>query len=169
MATAQPESLRRDSHFKDGGQISPVLRAVIKPGRGGRYGNARPLPLTHFDQILLAILATALLALTIAYWIRLTHWGAHPIEIERLPAKSYEFRLDINSATWVEFSQLEGIGDALARRIVADREANGPFESLEHLRRVRGIGSKTLERIRPWLEATAPDGQPPHRGPQRQW
>jgi competence protein ComEA len=107
--------------------------------------------LSHADQLLLALLCTAMLGLLVAYWARSTKWGAVPIEVERAEPRKFEFRLDVNSATWVEWTQLDGIGDALARRIVADREAKGPFSSIDDLRRVKGIGPKTLEKIRPWL------------------
>ena len=62
------------------------------------------------------------------------------------------FRVDINKATWVEWIQLRGIGETMAHRIVADREFNGPYGSIEDLLRVDGIGPLTLDRIRPWLE-----------------
>ena len=47
--------------------------------------------------------------------------------------------------------QLKGIGQTLAHRIVADREVNGPFRSVDELLRVEGIGPATLDEIRPWL------------------
>ncbi len=47
--------------------------------------------------------------------------------------------------------QLEGIGPAMAQRIIADREMNGPFSSIDDVGRVPGIGVVTLDRIRPWL------------------
>ena len=40
------------------------------------------------------------------------------------------------------------LGDALAQRIVDDREQNGPFASVEELTRVPGVGARTLEAIR---------------------
>ena len=48
--------------------------------------------------------------------------------------------LDLNRATNGELAQLPGIGEELARRIVEYREANGPFESIEELMEVSGIG-----------------------------
>ena len=42
-------------------------------------------------------------------------------------------------------SELAGVGPALARAIVDDREANGRFDSPEALTRVRGIGQRILE------------------------
>ena len=62
-----------------------------------------------------------------------------------------EFQLDINSATWIEWMQLEGVGPALANRIVADRRLHGPFLAISDLQRVPGIGPHTLHRLRPAL------------------
>jgi competence protein ComEA len=127
--------------------------------------------LSRSDQVMVAALATVLLALLILHWARLTRWGTVAVEVERLKNRQFEYRLDINSATWVEWGQLEGIGDALARRIVADRDANGPFASVDDLRRVKGIGVKTLEKIRPWLtvdsEVTAQNDPAPARSKRR--
>ena len=55
--------------------------------------------------------------------------------------------IDINTATEEEFTALPGIGDTLAKRIVAFRAENGPFESLADLLNVEGIGEKKLESI----------------------
>lgn len=57
-------------------------------------------------------------------------------------------RLNLNTASAAELELLPGIGPALAARIVEDRAANGPFRSVDDLDRVKGIGPKTLGRIR---------------------
>ncbi len=60
--------------------------------------------------------------------------------------------LDLNTATVEELdAQLEGIGPTKAQAIVAYRETNGPFSSVEQLLEVDGIGPSTLERIRSQL------------------
>ncbi|MEO1980879.1 MAG: helix-hairpin-helix domain-containing protein, partial [Fuerstiella sp.] len=46
------------------------------------------------------------------------------------------YRVDVNTGTWVEWMQLEGIGQTMAHRIVADREENGPFPTIDDLTRV---------------------------------
>ena len=48
--------------------------------------------------------------------------------------------LDLNAATAEELDALPGIGEELARRIVEYREEHGPFESVEEIMEVSGIG-----------------------------
>ena len=59
--------------------------------------------------------------------------------------------INVNRATKAEFDSLTGIGPVLASRIINYRSANGPFLALDDLLKVSGIGSKTLEWIRPRL------------------
>ena len=61
--------------------------------------------------------------------------------------------LNINTASAAELESLPGIGPALSQRIVEDRQANGPFQSIEELDRVRGIGPALLEKLRPYIVA----------------
>lgn len=56
--------------------------------------------------------------------------------------------VDLNRASAKELTALPGIGPTLAERIVRDREARGPFRSVEDLARVRGIGPRTVDRLR---------------------
>jgi len=58
-------------------------------------------------------------------------------------------RLNVNTATDYELTMLPGIGPATAAAIIQYRETHGPFKSLEDLARVKGIGPKTIEAIRP--------------------
>lgn len=62
-------------------------------------------------------------------------------------------RVNINTATIAELDILPRIGPTLAARIIADREANGPFGSLDDLDRVPGIGPKTIARLVPYAAA----------------
>ena len=64
--------------------------------------------------------------------------------------------LDVNLATAADFERLPGVGPALAARIVDVRAREGPFGSVDDLRRVRGIGHATLERLRPRLAVNTP-------------
>ncbi|MBL4697269.1 MAG: helix-hairpin-helix domain-containing protein [Phycisphaerales bacterium] len=57
-------------------------------------------------------------------------------------------RIDINSADVAMLDLLPGIGPALASRILKDREENGVYRTIDELKRVRGIGPKTVEKLR---------------------
>lgn len=103
------------------------------------------------DQMFVSVFVAVFLALSGYHWATLGGWRMEPIELDRLPARQYDFRIDINSASWVEWTQIEGIGEATAQKIVAEREANGSFRSVKDLLRVKGIGPKTLEKMRPFL------------------
>lgn len=59
--------------------------------------------------------------------------------------------IDPNFASALELELLPGIGPALSREIVARRLQRGAFRTLDELRQVRGIGSKTLAKIAPYL------------------
>lgn len=64
--------------------------------------------------------------------------------------------IDVNFAGADELALLPGIGPAIAARIVGDRSERGPFASVDDLRRVKGIGASTLERVRPFATAGDP-------------
>lgn len=55
---------------------------------------------------------------------------------------------DLNLADKIDLEKLPGIGPSLAERIVAWREANGRFHSIEEIKNVSGIGDKLFERIK---------------------
>lgn len=59
--------------------------------------------------------------------------------------------VDVNTATAQQLEALPGIGPALASRIISYRDSAGPFETLDDLIRIRGIGARTLARLRPLL------------------
>ena len=56
--------------------------------------------------------------------------------------------VNINTAGMEELDTLPGIGESLAGRIIAWREANGPFTSIEQIMEVSGIGEATFAELR---------------------
>jgi competence ComEA-like helix-hairpin-helix protein len=62
-------------------------------------------------------------------------------------AKSPQGSLDLNTATERELQSIRGIGPVLAERIIAGR----PYRTVDDLLKVKGIGPKRLEKIRPYV------------------
>ena len=64
-------------------------------------------------------------------------------------------RIDINTASVAELASLPGIGESKAKAIVEHRTVD-PFESVDDLKKVKGIGDKMLESLRPSLTVGTP-------------
>lgn len=64
------------------------------------------------------------------------------------PAPTPDDPLAINDASAQELQRLDGIGPALSERIVEYRRRQRPFQRPEELKRVRGIGPKTMADLR---------------------
>jgi comEA protein len=63
--------------------------------------------------------------------------------------RAVTFPLDLNTARLEELMVLPGIGETLAQRVVEYRRRHGRFRSVDDLRKVRGIGEKRMEQLRP--------------------
>lgn len=60
--------------------------------------------------------------------------------------------LNINTANVEELQTLPNIGEVTAKRIVDYRTQHGDFDSVDALQNVKGIGAKTLEKLRPFVD-----------------
>ncbi len=67
-------------------------------------------------------------------------------------------KLDLNAATAAQLDALPGIGPAKAQAIIAFRESNGPFTSLDQLDAVPGIGPATIAGLRARIVIAPADG-----------
>jgi competence protein ComEA len=109
------------------------------------------LILRRADQaVAAALIATSLLAMA-GWWAWQGQLRGRLIELERAEPIAIDFKIDVNRADWPELALMPNIGEQLAKRIVADRQERGLYRDLAELRRVRGIGPKTLESMRPYL------------------
>lgn len=108
--------------------------------------------LTRHDQTALAAFLGAGLLMLCLLWLLQTVRHGSLVEWEELTPLEATYQVDPNTADWVELSQLPEIGESLAKRIVADRDELGPFQSVDDLDRVRGIGPKTLDKMRRYLK-----------------
>ena len=90
------------------------------------------------------LLAMAAVFLCVLLQLRLS--APEPVEEPVTPEPTPP--VDVNTADVDELDTLYGIGPALAQRIIDYREEHGPFNSLEELLEVKGIGEATLEKFR---------------------
>lgn len=146
VEVSETPSGNENAHSRTTGPTEPSIDPSGQPNK-----SLITVDLRAKHRELLRILTTLILVALLAEWIVLTTQRPAPLPIRRGPNYLHQFQVEINSATWVEWLQLEGIGPSLAHRIVADRKLNGPFASVDELTRVPGIGPATLDRIRGWL------------------
>ena len=111
------------------------------------------------NKALIAALALAA-AVLISLHLRMPHgtqvWQMAESEAlarnsEKMPVAMPQGVVDVNNATAEELTALTGVGPSLAQEIIAEREMNGDFHYPEDLINVKGIGEKTLEKMRDQL------------------
>jgi len=69
----------------------------------------------------------------------------HPKD-EAKRASQAPHKVNINEASQAELMKLEGVGAGTAKKIMAWREAHGPFKRLHDLEKVPGVGREVLEK-----------------------
>lgn len=79
--------------------------------------------------------------------------AAPPQPSVRRSASSDGSRININTATFQELQTLRGIGPTMAQRIIEYRQTSGRFATVDDLTNVKGVGEKTLEKIRDSITA----------------
>jgi competence protein ComEA len=106
------------------------------------------------DQLTWALILLGIFVLLVPRIMRVLRgtW----VSVETPPRYFARFEVDVNQADWPELSLLPGVGEVVARRIVEYRKQHGPFEKIEDLLKVPGIGPQTLSRIRPFVQITLP-------------
>ena len=128
-------------------EVIPLVFGDKKPERAG---------LRRFRAVLRSpgAAASALcLCLLLGFFLGSLRSRGAPVTVSaRAPAETVRAEpgelVDINRASEAQLQTLPGIGPALAGRIVAYREENGPFRYVYELTNVKGIGSSTLETLR---------------------
>ena len=134
-----------------------------RPGNQDVVSDASPVEstqssflwLTNRDQWLVVIVSVVVVILLAVKWQKLRYIDRSEIIVQR-GSEDIGYQIDLNSATWVELTQLRDVGPVTAKRIVDSREEAGPFSSIDDLQRVNGIGPKTVEKNRRWLQVAQP-------------
>ncbi|MFA5144154.1 MAG: helix-hairpin-helix domain-containing protein [Candidatus Omnitrophota bacterium] len=110
------------------------------------------------ERIILVFLTGALiLGITVSAIRKIKSPAA--VTIEKFDTESYKEpaasipgapveKIDINVAGREEFEKIKGIGKTIAGRIVEYRYRNGPFDSIDELKNVKGLGAALFEKIK---------------------
>jgi hypothetical protein len=97
-------------------------------------------------------LGAALIVLWLALALAVVARRMGPAEESRLEDRPVPpVTIDLNNDPWPRLLLIEGIGEALARRIVAAREECGGFSDLAEVQALPGVPDDAIERARPWL------------------
>lgn len=105
----------------------------------------------YFYSLVFALLTSASIA-AIAAPTAAPEAAKAPLVLDAA-AKSQTAKVDLNGADAPTLQrELSGIGEAKAKAIVAYRESNGPFSSVDELLEVKGIGKAILDKNREKLE-----------------
>lgn len=96
----------------------------------------------------LAYLALWGLLFAVVCWRRVP-----PGDVQLLPAVDAPppFQLDLNQAPWERLTLIDGIGETLAKRIVAAREARGGFDSVDDVMALPGVPDRPFREGQAWV------------------
>ncbi|EEI9899150.1 helix-hairpin-helix domain-containing protein [Listeria innocua] len=78
--------------------------------------------------------------------------GSEEVVKDDIESSETDKKVNINSATKVDLQQVPGIGDSKATAIIEYREKEGLFQTIEDLKNVTGIGEKTVEKLKEYLD-----------------
>ncbi len=141
----------------DNQPLPAVWRRQSAPHPPDPSDERHPL-LVAADQVTVTVIVLVCLSAIVLHWCHQLVLDERLIEIDRATPLDATFQISVNRADWPELTMLPGIGETLARRIVADRQEHGPYQSVDQLERVKGIGPKTVRRIRSWVLIEGLDG-----------
>lgn len=69
--------------------------------------------------------------------------------------------LDVNEANQHQLAALPGIGQKLAKAIIQYRDQHGPYQHVDDIAKVQGVGSQTMNKIRHKLTVKHAAATPP--------
>jgi competence ComEA-like helix-hairpin-helix protein len=118
----------------------------------------------RLENVALLLLAAATLAgLGVAAYVRSR--PAAQVGVLHPPDGRDRFVVYVNDDDWPTIALLPRVGETLAKALVDHRSRFGRFRTPEDLTRVRGIGAKTVEYLRPYISLDPPPTRPAGRSP----
>lgn len=81
--------------------------------------------------------------------------AAKPDSAGQTTEKPHDKVVNVNVADQERLKTLPGIGPAYSKRIIRYREKHGEFKTVEELKKIKGIGEKRLEKLKPFIKLKA--------------
>ncbi|MTI87455.1 MAG: hypothetical protein FH748_05750 [Balneolaceae bacterium] len=136
-------------HFDDNGTVRSLNKLLLEQGyaRYSGFGRQQPDSIRTFK----AYESNAKLKKA-GFWKFPPKIGLRVLrtkELEGGGAVNLVFPININTADAATLQLLPGIGPAYAKRIIEYRTENGSFKTVQEITNVKGIGPKTLQKLRP--------------------
>jgi competence protein ComEA len=78
--------------------------------------------------------------------------GTNDTTTNKTAGRSVKKKVNLNTATKDELVSLPGIGEGIAEQILIYRDEHGEFSTVEQLRKIKGIGPKKFEKLRPHVK-----------------
>ena len=127
--------------------ILVLLASVVV--RSSRYylGRGEPTDFSALDSLFLARKDSILSLKTVPDTLTPQRYQQEPEKYSGTVVLQ-QFPININTASLEELQELPRIGPAMAKRIIEYRLANGRFQTIEELLKVKGIGSKTFLKLK---------------------
>ena len=83
---------------------------------------------------------------------KIRYTAASGRSMQMAPIRLPDGEVPVNTGDLAEIMRLPGIGEKIGQAVIDERALNGPYHYPEDLLAVRGIGEKTLERMREQLK-----------------
>ena len=110
--------------------------------------------------VLISVVLCAFRALTSGYVETVEYRsGTQTRQIQERIGTERNGPVQVNTADAEELTALPGVGETLAALMIRERTENGPFRYVEDLLSVKGIGRKTLQKIRPLIDLSTTESE----------
>ena len=148
---AEQQSLARQTFSASSSAVAAAAQSSKRRGKADKRAPKRRYAGAKFDSTGVLIEGTGVVSTTgfppPSPRIDIDSRGAPGSGASNAPPLLGARRIDLDVAAAGEIERLPRVGPALARRIVANRDSLGPFGSLSGLRRVKGMGPATIDRL----------------------